>query len=94
MCRKANNRESARRTRAKKSNRMAELDEENCQLRAQLAPLQAQIAELQTMLANLPQISPHQRCAQIQDMHPLAHFQDMLAHVVAVTSARRGAPEA
>lgn len=60
-CRKANNRESARRTRAKKSNKMAELEEENSGLRAQLQAAEQQAEELKLLLQSLPQIGQHQR---------------------------------
>ena len=60
-CRKANNRESARRTRAKKSNKMAELEEENSRLRAQLQAAEQQAEELKLLLQSLPQIGQHQR---------------------------------
>lgn len=60
-CRKANNRESARRTRAKKTSRLTELEEENGQLKTQLQGLQQQLGELSVLLQTLPQISQHQR---------------------------------
>ena len=59
--RKANNRESARRTRAKKTSRLTELEEENGQLKMQLESVQQQLGKLGVLLQGLPQISQHQR---------------------------------
>ena len=60
-CRKANNRESARRTRAKKTDKLAGLEEENGKLRTQLQEVQQQLGELRALLQGLPGLSEHQR---------------------------------
>ena len=67
-CRKANNRESARRTRAKKTTRLTELEEENGQLRTQLQGVEQQLRELRALLQDLPQISQHQRSTPLRSV--------------------------